>query len=1031
MVDDRTCQPVIEVRYSRLKGRLHNTFFFSRNASFRLTGKLKLYRRFPVFTGWGESGGGILLVRPPVFCRGRLACWPQSLHEKKTCLAEDYERGCSEGMDRATVRVVLRVKPQDDSPSEAVTVVDGGETATVIVKKAPTSQELFQFSFSRALENNSQADVYQVCGREVVASSIQGYNGTILAYGQTGSGKTYTMLGPEDALEEQDQLLGIMPRAIQQVFDDLRRGGFLMWSVKLTFVEIYNETFRDLLMPNGKEVTIQDTNQKGSSNITLRGVTRVEVQSEDQAMACLRKGHKGRAVASHFMNDRSSRSHTVLTLWIETTNKDGSLNRSKLNLVDLAGSERLRKTGAEGATAKEATYINKSLSALALVVKELKRKAPHVRYRDSKLTHYLKDSLGGKCRTLMIACIWGDNAHLGETISTCRFADDMQQVEMTAERNTGMDSIHGHLFKLDPVMVKYIDRMTAKRVAEEKAKLYKELKKKGVTDIPEIDADLSPDEYIELEALRAKVKEFELQKCGQANASDDCDQLKEMEILRQRVVELETELDRDSNDVQIREAETALMEEMRALKSRVAQLQKAHSLSAREVDELHALRNRVQLMEQEDMNQRNDKLSTFPSCSSPVFEAELMDDDDPFGTANGDCMEDEEVKRVGRRIPELVLKENTPNDHGLHEGMHTLDKHTLVLNELQQMRDRLKVLHSTTVEKLTRANVDELLEIKDRIISLQTEELKLRALGGGTTTDWTDAETRRDSYSGGEGQHHSRKNNSGASPTSDPALSAVEEVEMLRAENERMRRVLKSRGQSPVPSRSPSPSPQLRSEESKVSQPISPAAPLTPDSSKSATIPAGPLTPIPQGSAFQSESSQPESPGMSCGSPLACHKNKKGLKKSLSARFSKMMNRVKSDRLDQEYVHSGNEETPNIVILNSLTHDQLMELLRAHHATGRFADDRLSDFGEDHPTLLHSAEASTGTLSPERSRQTYPPLSPSASVSSHRPPSCHRSPKRSPKRSSHRSHRTHSPVSEAPRSERHAIVPPLVLSRLP
>mmetsp|Transcript_27838 Transcript_27838/g.66135 ORF Transcript_27838/g.66135 Transcript_27838/m.66135 type:complete len:311 (-) Transcript_27838:897-1829(-) len=143
------------------------------------------------------------------------------------------------------------------------------------------------------------------------------------------------------------------------------------------------------------------------------------------------------------MNKHSSRSHTVFTIHIESRPDPESEEAtfSKLHLVDLAGSERIQKTGSTGQVLREAVHINKSLAFLEQVVVALsERNRDHVPYRSSKLTHLLKDSLGGNCKTLMIANVWADPEHVDETISTCRFAQRMSCVANEAVVNVKQDS---------------------------------------------------------------------------------------------------------------------------------------------------------------------------------------------------------------------------------------------------------------------------------------------------------------------------------------------------------------------------------------------------------------------------------------------------------------------------------------------------------------------------------------------------------------------------------------------------------------
>jgi len=165
--------------------------------------------------------------------------------------------------------------------------------------------------------------------------------------------------------------------------------------------------------------------------------------SEEDALNCLFEGDLARTVSAHQLNARSSRSHTVFTLHIESRSRVESTDKivhSKLNLVDLAGSERTKKTGSSGVTLKEATFINKSLSFLEQVVIALSSSVrDHIPYRQSRLTNLLRDSLGGNCKTIMVANIWPEASHLEETVSTLKFATRMMRVANEASVNVQFD----------------------------------------------------------------------------------------------------------------------------------------------------------------------------------------------------------------------------------------------------------------------------------------------------------------------------------------------------------------------------------------------------------------------------------------------------------------------------------------------------------------------------------------------------------------------------------------------------------------
>jgi kinesin family protein 6/9 len=151
------------------------------------------------------------------------------------------------------------------------------------------------------------------------------------------------------------------------------------------------------------------------------------------------EGDTNRTLAEHKLNKTSTRSHCIYTLLLEIRSRVESSEKvvfSKINLVDLAGSERTKKTGSEGKQLREAQFINKSLSFLEQVVVALSEKMrSHIPYRQSKLTNILKDSIGGNCKTVMVANIWPESKHLEETISTLKFASRMMKVSNKAMVN--------------------------------------------------------------------------------------------------------------------------------------------------------------------------------------------------------------------------------------------------------------------------------------------------------------------------------------------------------------------------------------------------------------------------------------------------------------------------------------------------------------------------------------------------------------------------------------------------------------------
>ncbi|GLD97042.1 hypothetical protein PINS_up005725 [Pythium insidiosum] len=237
---------------------------------------------------------------------------------------------------------------------------------------------------------------------------------------------------------------GIAPRAIAQVFEEIENRIEIAYTIRVSYMEIYNDRIYDLLEsfdPNsgndsdpyrGDLVVVED-----ARGTYVRGLTQIDVSNEQEALDQLFNGELQRTVAEHQLNKRSNRSHCIFTLHLSQKSRAGGNERvthSKLHLVDLAGSERLKKTMDDGnqtsTIKKESMYINQSLSFLEQCIVALGAKEQrHIPYRQTKLTNVLKDSLGGNSNTLMFACIWGESKHLEETISTLKLAQRMMRVQ--------------------------------------------------------------------------------------------------------------------------------------------------------------------------------------------------------------------------------------------------------------------------------------------------------------------------------------------------------------------------------------------------------------------------------------------------------------------------------------------------------------------------------------------------------------------------------------------------------------------------
>jgi len=294
-------------------------------------------------------------------------------------------------------------------------------------------EESHDFNFDAVLDMDAaQDDVYEAVAAPVLEDVLKGYNGTIFAYGQTGSGKTFTMEGPTMT---DPKHMGVIPRVLGNLFAHVFSAPeHIEFLVKASLVEIYMEKIRDLFNPSKVDLKVREEKTRG---IWIEGAEEIYVSSPEEALECLRVGQAHRAVTSTKMNNTSSRSHSIFIISLMQKNtSDGSTRTSKFSLVDLAGSEKIRKTGAEGQTLEEAKMINKSLSALGMVINSLTDgKSTHIPYRDSKLTRILQESLGGNSRTALCICVSPANDNEAETTSTCRFGARAKSVKNHAKMN--------------------------------------------------------------------------------------------------------------------------------------------------------------------------------------------------------------------------------------------------------------------------------------------------------------------------------------------------------------------------------------------------------------------------------------------------------------------------------------------------------------------------------------------------------------------------------------------------------------------
>ncbi|XP_033314073.1 kinesin-like protein unc-104 isoform X5 [Bombus bifarius] len=356
----------------------------------------------------------------------------------------------------SSVKVAVRVRPFNNREisREAQCIIEmSGNTTSILNPKAPPGSKdalkSFNYDYSYfSMDPNdanysSQLMVYKDIGEEMLEHAFEGYNVCIFAYGQTGAGKSYTMMGKQEEGQE-----GIIPQICKDLFRKISRNSneCLKYSVEVSYMEIYCERVRDLLNPKNKgNLRVREHPLLGPY---VEDLSKLAVMSYQDIHDLIDEGNKARTVAATNMNETSSRSHAVFTIFFTQQKQDSATGLvtekvSKISLVDLAGSERADSTGAKGTRLKEGANINKSLTTLGKVISALaeiaatkkKKKADFIPYRDSVLTWLLRENLGGNSKTAMIAAVSPADINYDETLSTLRYADRAKQIVCKAVVN--------------------------------------------------------------------------------------------------------------------------------------------------------------------------------------------------------------------------------------------------------------------------------------------------------------------------------------------------------------------------------------------------------------------------------------------------------------------------------------------------------------------------------------------------------------------------------------------------------------------
>ncbi|XP_030479327.2 kinesin-like protein KIN-7N [Cannabis sativa] len=340
-------------------------------------------------------------------------------------------------MEKICVAVRVRPPVSDDSSSGTYWKVEDNRISLHKAHGTPLSG--ISYAFDHVFDEScSNSMVYDVLTKDIIRAALQGFNGTAFAYGQTSSGKTFTMNG-----SERDP--GIIQRAVEDIFQRIQMMSDREFLIRISYMEIYNEEINDLFAVENQKLPIHESLERG---VFVAGLKEEIVNNAEQVLKLLEYGEANRHFGETNMNVRSSRSHTIFRMVIESKGKEtnysgdylssDAIRVSVLNLVDLAGSERIAKTGAGGVRLKEGKHINKSLMILGNVINKLSDGAKnrgHIPYRDSKLTRILQPALGGNAKTSIVCTIAPEEAHIEETKGTLQFASRAKRIANCVQVN--------------------------------------------------------------------------------------------------------------------------------------------------------------------------------------------------------------------------------------------------------------------------------------------------------------------------------------------------------------------------------------------------------------------------------------------------------------------------------------------------------------------------------------------------------------------------------------------------------------------
>jgi len=327
---------------------------------------------------------------------------------------------------RGNLRVMCRIRPFIDSETKDVQqmffdyfqVSNDKVEILEVSKNCKAKKYILDYVFQ---QNSTQANVYEEVSL-LVQTMINGTNVCVIAYGQTGTGKSYTIQGPSPTSDNQ----GIFLKSAKEMFEmtgpilfDTKHKNNERAKLSISIIEIYNETVYNLL---GEDSPVLNMYENSDGILVIPDLNPISVNNYHEANTLFKIASKLRQSGQTNYSDKSSRSHCIYSFYLKIVEEDGSITRSKLHLIDLAGSERFSKTHEINSQIKnEGIYINLSLNALSNVLNAIALKQNHIPYRESKLTHFLKESLNENFNILLMLHVSPNIRDICETSSTLEF----------------------------------------------------------------------------------------------------------------------------------------------------------------------------------------------------------------------------------------------------------------------------------------------------------------------------------------------------------------------------------------------------------------------------------------------------------------------------------------------------------------------------------------------------------------------------------------------------------------------------------